>query len=102
MPADRAAELELVAGLQLVDEVRRHLAVVDAVDGDRDARAVGGGGDGVAPLDLIAVLGRQPHVNVLARLMTRPVGNVQHEAPNLGGLVDSINEVGDLPGQSPA
>jgi len=34
--------------------------------------------------------------------MTRPLWHIQREAPDLGGFVDSINEIRDLPGQSPA
>ena len=51
---------------------------------------------------VLTVLGCQADIDVLTGLMTWPVGHVQHEASNLGRLVNSIDEVGDLPGQSPA
>src|SRR5439155_9799250 len=51
--ADRAAQLELVAGPQLLGEVRRDLAVVESLDGQHDVPVFRGGGDRVAPLRLV-------------------------------------------------
>ena len=39
--ADRAAQLELIAGAELVDEVRRDLAVVEPLDGERERSSSG-------------------------------------------------------------
>ena len=69
--ADRAAQLELVAGPELVDEVGRDLAVVQALDGERERGVLGRRGDRVAALRLVAVLGRQPDVDVLAGAVAR-------------------------------
>ena len=77
--ADRAAQLELVARPQLVDEVRRDLAVVESLDRERERGILGRRGDRVAALRLIAVLRRQPHVDVLTRAMAGPAGSVEHE-----------------------
>ncbi len=70
--ADRTAQLDPVAGPELVGEVRRHLAVVEPLDRELDASAVGRRGDRVAALGLVAVLGRQPDVDVLAGAVPGP------------------------------
>src|SRR5215471_597448 len=70
--ADRPAYLECVSLPQLVDEVGRYFTVLQALDGDRKA-VVGSRGDRVAALRLVAVLGRQPHVEVLARTPAGPL-----------------------------
>jgi hypothetical protein len=61
-----------VSGPCLAGEIGRDLAHVDALDGERHAGTFGFGCDRVAALRLIAVFGRQSHVNVLASLMARP------------------------------
>ena len=72
--ADRAAQLELVAGPQLVDEIRRDLAVVEALDGEHERSLLGRRRDRVAALRLVAVLGGQPDVDVLAGPVAGPAG----------------------------
>ena len=57
--ADRAAQLQLVAGAQLVDEEGGDLAVVESLDGEHDAVILGRRGDRVAALGLIPVFARQ-------------------------------------------
>ena len=100
--ADRPAQLDLVADLEHVGEVRRDLAIVDPLDGDGDAVPIGRGRDRVAPLGLVAVLRGQPDVDVLTRQVTGPVRDLQHEASDARRLVDQLEDRGDLPGQSPA
>jgi hypothetical protein len=58
--------------LKLVDQVGRDLAVVEALDRELDARAVGRRRDRVASLRLIAVFGRQANVDVLSCSMSWP------------------------------
>jgi hypothetical protein len=39
---------------------------------------------------------------VLAGVVSGPVGRVEHDAPNVGRLVDQLNDASVLPRQSPA
>ena len=70
--ADRPAELELVAGAELVDEVRRDLTVVEPLHGEHEIAVLRRGRDRVAALGLVSVLGRQAHIDVLAGAMPGP------------------------------
>ena len=81
VPADRAAQLEQVAGDEDVGEVGRHLAVVEALDDELDVPGPGRGGDGVAALGGVAVLGGEAHVEVLARHVPGPVRRGEGEPP---------------------
>ena len=67
MPSDRPAQLNRVVGLQLAGEERRHLAVIQALDGELQRRHLGRRGNGVTAFRTVAVLGRQAYVGVLAR-----------------------------------
>ena len=100
--ADGSAQLQPVADHELVDQVGRHLAVRDALDGEAHAAAVRGRGDRVAALRLVAVLRGQPDIDVLAGQMTWPLGHIEHEAAGPGRLGDQVDDPGDLPAQSPA
>src|SRR5947209_2270518 len=99
--ADWAPQLELVARLELADEVRRHLAVVEALDREHEVRVLGSRCDRVAPLGLVAVLSRQPNVDVLAGTVARPLRRVEDDAANSRRLVDEFDDVRELPRQSP-
>jgi hypothetical protein len=55
---DRDAELEPVAGLQFVNQVRRHLSVLEPLDGEHHGAVFGCGRDRIASLRLV---GRQPN-----------------------------------------
>jgi len=94
-------QLELVARLELADEVRRHLAVVEALDREHEVRVLGSRCDRVAPLGLVAVLSRQPNVDVLAGTVARPLRRVEDDAANSRRLVDEFDDVRELPRQSP-
>ena len=75
MPSDRPAQLNRVAGLQLVGEERRHLAVIQALDGELQRGHLGRRGDRVTAFRTVAVLGRQAYVGVLARQVAGPVAD---------------------------
>ncbi len=98
---DRAAKLDLVAGPQLVDEIGRHLPVVEPFHGQHELLVLGRRRDGVAPLRLVAVFGRQPDVDVLAGTVARPRRRLEHDASNSRGLVDEGAHRRELPAQSP-
>ncbi len=100
VPADRTADLESVAGPKLVSKVRRHLAVVEALDRDCE-RLPRRRGDRVASLRLVAVLGGQAHVEVLAGPVSRPGGGVEDDGDHARGLSNGVRDLGDLPRQSP-
>jgi hypothetical protein len=95
--ADRSAQLDLVPGAELAGEVRRDLAVVDALDRQREPRVIWRRGDRVGALRLVAVVRRQAHVDVLARLVAGPLGNVEHDRPGRRGLVDDLADVRGTP-----
>ena len=61
----------------------------------------GAGRDRVAALSLISVLGGQTDVHVLARAVSRPVGDIQHDASDAVRLVDELGHVAERPVQSP-
>jgi hypothetical protein len=86
MAADRAAQLELVAGAQLLGQVRGDLAVVDPLDGQRQVRVLGRGGERIRALGLIAVLGGQAKVDVLSGDVAGPVGIVEQDRARVAGL----------------
>ena len=93
---------EALGGPQLVDEVRRDLAVVDPLDGELEVLVAGRRRDRVAALRLVAVLGREPDVDVLAREVAGPVGRVEHDRARAGRLVAELDDGRELPAQSPA
>jgi hypothetical protein len=97
VPADRAADLELVARPHLAGEVGRDLAVVDPLDGQLEPRALGRRGDRVGALRLVAVLGRQAHVHVLAGGMAGPAVDVERERHGRRRLLDDLAHARDAP-----
>ena len=101
VPADRAAELEAIAGQEVVDEIRRDLAVVDPLDGQLEPVFRRCRRDGVAALCLVAVLRREPDVDVLTGPVAAPAGDVEHERPRSRRFRDGLDRLGGQPGQSP-
>ena len=99
--ADRPAQLEPVAGPRLIGEVRRHFAIVDSLDRQLEVRRIRRGGDRVAPLGLVAVLGGQTHVHVLAGAVAGPVRDVEHDGLDARRLGVNFGDLGYPPGQSP-
>ena len=85
--ADRPAELQLVTGAELVDEVGRHLTVVEPLHGEHEIAVFRPRGDRVAALSLVPVLGREAHIDVLAGAMPGPGRNLQHDASGPRRLV---------------
>ena len=86
VPPDRAAELEDVADLGLAHEPRGDLAVVDQLDRQAREAAGGRGREGVRALRLVAVLGGQADIDVLAGDVAGPAVDVQLERPGARGL----------------
>ena len=74
---DGTAQLERVTGAQFPGQVGRHLAVIDLLDRQCQLRRLRRRGDRVRALGLIAVLGGQANVDVLARVVPGPAGHVQ-------------------------
>jgi hypothetical protein len=98
---DRAAQLELVPGAELVGQVGGDLAVVEPLDRQDEIRVGGGRRDRVAALRLLAVRGGQAHVDMLAGSVPGPAGVVEDDAAHARRLVDLLDDVGELPAQSP-
>src|ERR671913_2084013 len=59
-----------------------------------------GGGYGVASLDLVAVLGSEPHVDVLARLVALPSRNLEQQALGPRGLYHHLDYLREAPQSS--
>jgi hypothetical protein len=90
-------DLQFVARAQLPGEVRRDLPVVDALDRQRDLRILGRRRDRVRALGLVAVLGRQAHVDVLTGDVPGPVGDVEHERLGVRVLGHRLAHGGQAP-----
>src|SRR5579864_5312639 len=101
VPTDRPAELQLVACAQLAREIRRHLAILEAFDGELQPVPVRCRCDRIAPLRLVAVVGGQTDIDVLACMMPRPAGHIDHDAANPRALIDELDDITDPPAQSP-
>src|SRR4051794_508428 len=100
--ADRAPQLELVSGPEHLRQVRRDLAVVEPFNRESEVLVLRAGCDRVASLRLVAVLGSEPHVYVLACKLTWPVGSFEHDALGACSLLYDLDHACDLPRQSPA
>ena len=98
--AHRSAQLEAVTRDDLVDEIGRDLAVVEALDGQR-RRLVRRGRDRVASLGLVAVLRRKAHVDVLSGAVSGPAVDVEDERSDARRLGHRVGDLRDEPGQSP-
>src|SRR5215211_7970283 len=98
---DRPPELQLVLRHQHVGEVNRHLAVVQTLHREHEPLLLRGGGYGVAPPGLVAVLGGEPHVDVLACLVALPSGNLEQQALGPRGLCHHPDHLRQAP-QGPA
>ena len=96
--ADRPAHLELVAFTRLVDEVRRDLAVLETLDRDRE-RLAGRRRDRVAAFGLVAILSRQPYVEVLSRPVSRPAVGLELQRPDTRRLRGRRRHRRDEPGE---
>src|SRR5262249_13007238 len=98
--ADGTSQLEPVTRPQFVCEIRRDLALIDAFDGQHEVRDFGRRRYGIAALGLIAVLAGKPNVDVLARSVGRPFGDVQNETLDARRLRYDLADFGSLPSQT--
>jgi hypothetical protein len=97
VPADRAAQLELIARFQHARQIRRDLAVVDPLDGQREPALLGAGPDRVGALRLVAVGRGQADVDVLAGDVARPVREVEHDRDRVRVLLHDLGDRADPP-----
>ena len=74
----------------------------EPLDSEQQMVVVRCGADRVAALRLVAVLGRQPDVDVLPRQVAGPLRRVENDAPHARGLVEHLDDARLFPGQSPA
>jgi hypothetical protein len=58
-------------------------------------------GNRVAALSLVSVFGGQTHIDVLTGAVAGPLGNIEGDAANPGGLIDQLDDLAELPVQSP-
>src|SRR4051794_9310085 len=100
--ADRTPQLELVSGPKHLSQIRRDLAVVESFNRESEVLVLGAGCDRVASLCLVAVLGCEPHVYVLACKLTWPVGSFQQDALGASSLRHNLDHARELPRQSPS
>ena len=97
VPADRAAQLQLITGTELVGQIRRDLAVLESFDRQRERCVLRRRGDRVRALCLVAVLGGQAHVDVLAGDVSGPAGHVEDQRLRAGRLDDHVFDGGEPP-----
>src|SRR5579864_7403169 len=97
--ADRTAELDPVSHTYLTDQIRRHLPFVQPLDRDREPGVVRRGGDRVATLRLVTILGGQADVEVLASVMSGPLRHFEDQAGRARRLLDQIDHLAEPPGQ---
>ena len=69
--ADRAAHLERIAASCHLVEIRRNLAVLEALDREFEVLGAGPRGDRIAALGLVAVGRSQPDIDVLSGAMSQ-------------------------------
>jgi hypothetical protein len=98
---DGTAQLQDVVPPHLVGEVRRHLTSVEALHGQVQLGKLGRGGEGVAALGHVAVLGREPDDHVLAGQVSWPAWHVEDQPVDPRGLRPILQDCGAAPGQSP-
>jgi hypothetical protein len=83
-------------------EVGRDFPVVEPFDGERHpGLLLRGRGDRIAALGLVAIFGRQAHIDVLPRAMPRPGGEQQREARGPRRFDLPGHHFTQLPAQSP-
>ena len=74
VPADRAAQLQRITATELVGQIRRDLAVLEPFDRQRERCVLRRRGDRVRALRLVAILGGETDVDVLAGDVPGPAG----------------------------
>jgi hypothetical protein len=79
----------------------RAYSIASSPDGGRIELAVGRRGDRVAPLGLVAVLGGEAQVDVLAGQVAVPAGHVEGQAGDPRGLRPDVGDACEPPAQSP-
>jgi hypothetical protein len=99
--ADRTAQLQTVAGYNLLREIRRDFPIREPFDGYFNAPLVGRGGDRIRPDRGVSVQSHQTHVNVLARDVTRPIWDFERDRPCRRRFVAKSNYRSDMPHHSP-
>src|SRR5713226_7745259 len=97
-----SAELEAIAEFKIVNEVGRNLAVGEPFDGQNKVVVFGRRGERVAALCLVAILGGQANVDMLASQMTWPSRKLEHEVADGRRFLNQADHRRHLPVQSPA
>jgi hypothetical protein len=97
VPADRAAQLQLITGTELVGQIRRDLAVLESFDRQRERCVLRGRGDRVRALCLVAVLGGETDVDVLAGDVSRPAGHVEDQRLGARSLDEHVGDGAEPP-----
>jgi hypothetical protein len=98
---DRTAQRQDVVAPYLVVEVRRHLTSVEALHRQVQLGNLGWGGEGVAALGHVAVLGGEADDHVLAGQVSGPAGHVEDQPVDPWRLGPVVQDHGAAPGQSP-
>src|SRR5262245_15461860 len=101
MPSDRPAQLNRVAGLQLIGQEWRHLTVFQAIYRELQRGHFGWGGDRVAPFRTVTILGLEAYVRVLAGQMARPVVDRELNGLHPVRLFTDGDDSRGLPGRWP-
>jgi hypothetical protein len=91
----------LVAFRKLIDEIWRNLAVLHSLHCQSDQFVLGGRGDRIAPLRLVAILAYQPNVHMLAWQVTLPTGYLEEKTFDARRFDDDLTHFNSPPLKSP-
>ena len=84
-----------------VNQVRRDLSVLEPLYREGEVLVLRRRGDGVATLRLIAILGGEPDIDMLAGEVARPPEAAEDEAAHPRRFIEDLDHLGKLPVQSP-
>src|SRR5215813_13391526 len=100
MPRYWSPQLKPIADAQLVQKVRRNLAVLYSLHGHRQQFVFRWRSNRIAALRLIAVFRRESDIDMLTRYMSRPVDGLQHKALDAMRFGNDIAHLRELPFKS--
>src|SRR5215510_10944199 len=90
----------MIARAKIPVQIRRNLTVVDACDGQTEQLVFRRRSDRIAPLRLVAVLGGEPDIDMLARHVSSPAGYVKEKTLYSGRFDHDFAHLRELPLQS--
>src|SRR6516164_10170515 len=87
--------------MELLNKIGRHLAILYSLHRQSDQSILGGRGDRITALRLVAILGREPNVHMLARQVSLPSGDLEKKTFDARRFDDDLTHCGSPPLKSP-